>query len=143
MLKAANPNFKERVHEKIEANIFGKFMGFKITDIEVGRVRGEMPMAEHLFQQDNFAHGGAVASVADIVAGFAAYTLAAENEFVVTAEIKISFFKPCVGDKVEAIGWVLKPGSRMHFCESEVYVYQGSNRVLVAKASATMAVVKK
>ena len=143
MFKASNPNYIERVHEKIEANIFGKFMGFKITEIEVGRVRGEMPMAEHLFQQDNFAHGGAVASVADIVAGFAAYTLAAANEFVVTAEIKISFFKPCIGDKVEAVGWVLKPGSRMHFCEAEVFVYQGSKKILVAKASATMAVVKK
>ena len=143
MLKARNPNYLDRVQEKINANLFGRHMGFKITSIDVGKVKGEMHNAEFLYQQDDFVHGGAIAAVADIVTGFSAYTLAAENEFIVTAEIKISYFKPCIGDRVEAIGWVLKPGSRMHFCEAEVFVFKGEQKILVAKASTTMAVVKK
>ena len=143
MLKVKNVNYLDRVNEKIKSNVFMQHMGFEITNIEIGKITGEMPVARHLYQQDQFVHGGAVAAVADIVTGFSAYTLAAENEFIVTAEIKISYFKPAVGDKISAVGWVLKPGSRMHFCEGEVYAHKDGNKVLIAKATTTMAIVKK
>lgn len=143
MLKVKNDNYLIRVQEKIESNVFMRHMGFKITEIEVGKITGEMPVLPHLYQQDSFVHGGAVATVADIVTGFSAYTLAAEDEYIVTAEIKISYFKPAVGDKISAVGWVLKAGSRMHFCEGEVYAHKGGKKVLIAKATTTMAIIKK
>ncbi len=37
------------------------------------------------------------------------------------------------------MGWVLKSGKKLNFCESEIYAETMGKRVLIAKASATMA----
>ena len=141
MLQAKNEKFKERVIEKLKGQEFMKLMGFNLTDILAGETSGQMPIAKEIQQQDGYVHGGAVATIADIVAGFAAYTLVDEKERIVTAEIKVSYFRPAKGDRIYATGKVIKPGTRFHFCESEVWVQSGSDHLLVAKASTTMAIV--
>ena len=55
-----------------------------------------------------------------------------------TADLQISYLHPGVGQRISAIGWVLKPGRRLHFCEAEVWC----DDLLIAKASATMAVIE-
>ena len=141
MLQPKNEKFKERVLEKLKGQEFMKLMGFELTKIEAGRTEGIMPIVKHLEQQDGHVHGGATAVLADIVAGFAAYTLVKEEERVVTAEIKVSYYRPGVGEEIFAKGWVNKAGSKFHFCESEVWVKKGENEKLIAKATTTMAVV--
>ena len=141
MLQAKNENFKEKVLEKLKGQEFMKLMGFNLTEIIAGQTSGEMEIGKQIEQQDGFVHGGAVATIADIVAGFAAYTLVDVEERVVTAEIKVSYFRPAKGDRIYAIGKVIKPGSKFHFCEAEVCVQTGEKYSLVAKATTTMAVV--
>jgi uncharacterized protein (TIGR00369 family) len=141
MLQAKNENFKEKVLEKLKGQEFMKLMGFNLTEIIAGQTSGEMEIGKQIEQQDGFVHGGAVATIADIVAGFAAYTLVDVEERVVTAEIKVSYFRPAKGDRIYAIGKVIKPGSKFHFCEAEVWVQTGEKHSLVAKATTTMAVV--
>lgn len=141
MLQTKNENFKERVLEKLKGQAFMKLMGFNLIEIEAGTTYGEMEIDPQIAQQDGYVHGGAVATIADIVSGFAAYTLVGEEERVVTAEIKVSYLRPAIGDKIYARGTVLKPGSKFHFCESEVWVKKGEKESLVAKATTTMAIV--
>jgi len=141
MLKAKNPKFKERVLEKLKGQAFMRLMGMQIDSIEEGVVRGSVAFTDDLQQQDGIMHGGALATAADIVAGFAAYTLVEETERVVTAEIKISYLRAAKGAKIEAIGKVLKAGSRFSFVESELYAVDGDKRTLVVKANTTMAVI--
>ena len=143
MFKVKNPKYKERVLEKLEGQHFMRHIGFELTQIEAGKTEGWMPFRKHLEQQDAFVHGGAIATAADIVAGFAAYTLVAENEYVVTAEIKVSYFRPAVCEKLMAKGYVIKPGNHFHFCESEVWAYSEEKEFMVAKATTTMAVITK
>lgn len=67
-------------------------------------------------------------------------SLVPKGHHVVTAEIKVSYFHPGVGDKLLAKGYVLKQGRKLNFCEAEVYVVNGSQEpLLIAKASASMA----
>lgn len=118
-------------------------LGLSLTKIEPGRVTGEMPVREFHEQQNGFVHGGVISTLADMGCGFAAYSLVAEGVQVFTTELKISYLRPGIGEKMKVIGWVLKPGSMFHFCESEVYAVKDGVETLIAKATSTMAVVDR
>lgn len=142
MIQTFNPDFREDIKEKLERQEFMKLMGFEVSHIAVGRVEGEMALEQKHRQHKGFAHGGVIATLADIVAGFAAVSLVPKGHHVVTAELKVSYFHPGVGDKLLAKGFVLKQGRKLNFCESEVYVVKGDQEpLLIAKASATMATI--
>ena len=138
MIKVFNPNFKSRVERFLERQYFMKLVGFDLNVIEEGRTEGTLDLTQQHQQQTGLVHGGVTATLADIVAGFAAYTVVPEDQHVVTGEIKISYFAPGKGDKLYAKGWVVKQGKKMNFCESEVWDIKGGKRTLIAKATTTM-----
>lgn len=139
--KTANPAFKSRIEKYLERQEFMHHIDFNLTVIEEGRTEGWLDIKEIHKQQKGLVHGGVTATLADIVAGFSAYTLVPEDHHVVTAEIKVSYFKAGMGDKLHAIGYVVKPGRKMNFCEAEVWSVKGDKRTLIAKATTTMATI--
>ncbi|MBF9254294.1 PaaI family thioesterase [Pontibacter sp. 172403-2] len=140
MIQTYNPDFEQDIREKLERQEFMKLLGFKVTKIAVGSIAGELTLEQRHRQHKGFAHGGVIATLADIVAGFAAVSLVPKHYHVVTAEIKVSYFHPGVGDKLLAKGCVIKQGRKFNFCEAEIYVVKGEQEpLLIAKASATMA----
>jgi uncharacterized protein (TIGR00369 family) len=126
-----------RIRQKLTRQHFMHLVGADLTVITPGRVEAELALGQQHQQQRGFAHGGLVATMADLVAGFAAVTLVPDDHGMVTVELKISYLHPGVGEKLKAIGWVLKPGRRLHFCEAEVWC----DGLMIAKATATMAVI--
>lgn len=135
---AANSDLETRIRRKLVRQHFMHLIGADLTAIAPGRVEAELAMGQQHLQQRGFAHGGLIATLADLVAGFAAVTLVPDDFGVVTSDLKISYLNPGVGQQLKAIGWVLKSGRRLHFCEAEVWC----DGVLIAKASATMAVIE-
>ncbi|MCC2546706.1 PaaI family thioesterase [Hymenobacter sp. BT175] len=127
-----------RIRRKLTRQHFMHLIGADLTVIEPGRVEAELALAQQHQQQRGFAHGGLVATMADLVAGFAGVTLIPDDHGMVTAELKVSYLNPGVGQKIVAKGWVLKAGRRLHFCEAEVWC----DDKLIAKATATMAVIE-
>jgi len=57
------------------------------------------------------------------------------------SELNISYLRPGVGSKPEAEGCVLKPGEKLIFCESKIWVVQDDRKEWIAKSSAVMATV--
>ncbi|MBI3233999.1 MAG: PaaI family thioesterase, partial [Bacteroidetes bacterium] len=88
-----------------------------------------------------FVHGGATATFADLVMGFAAYSLVKSDQVVVTADLRVSYLNPGIGEHIFARGWVIKPGSKLIFCEGEIVAVDNGKETVIAKSSATMAVV--
>lgn len=131
-------DLEARIRRKLLRQNFMHLIGADLTTIAPGRVEAELDLGQQHLQQRGFAHGGLVATMADLVAGFAGVTLLPDDYGLVTADLKISYLNPGVGAKIKAIGWVLKPGRRLHFCEAEVWC----DEVLIAKATATMAVLE-
>ena len=127
-----------RIRQKLTRQHFMHLIGADLTLITPGRVEAELQMARQHQQQRGFAHGGLIATMADLVAGFAGVTLIPEDHGMVTVELKVSYLHPGVGQKLKAIGYVLKAGRRLHFCEAEVWC----DELLIAKATATMAVIE-
>ena len=137
-MQTYNPNFRQVVHEHLQGQYFMKLIGFELDIIEAGRVEGFLSLEQKHKQQRGFAHGGLVATLADITAGFAASTLVPEGHNVVTGELKVSYLNPGVGDTLRAKGWVLKQGRKINFCEAEVWSIHSNDEILIAKASASM-----
>jgi len=136
-----NPNYRHAIEEVLLKQNFMHHIGFNLTKIEPGMIEGEIHFEEFLKQQSGFLHGGVIATISDLVSGFAAYSLIAKEEYVVTSDLKISYLNPGVGKLFFARGWVIKAGSRMLFCEAEII--DSSSQLLIAKASATMVTVPK
>ena len=135
---AAPDDLEVRIRRKLERQHFMHLIGASITRIEPGRIEAELALGQQHQQQRGYAHGGLVATMADLAAGFAAVTLVPDTLGVVTADLRVSYLNPGIGTTMKAVGWVLKAGRKLHFCEAEVWC----DDKLVAKASATMAVVE-
>jgi uncharacterized protein (TIGR00369 family) len=140
--QSRNKNWKAYTEFKISKNKFIRWVGFNITTIEEGFIEGELAFKETHEQQNGWLHGGVTSAILDMVQGFASYSLAEEGQQIFTVDAKISYYNPGTADKFYSAGWVEKPGKRFHFCEGELYYLKEGKKVIVAKGSATMAVVE-
>lgn len=141
MYNVKNSEYKERIEKFLERQYFMHLIGFELNVIEPGKTEGRLKLGQQHQQQKGLVHGGVIATVADIVAGFAAYTVVPAEHHVVTAEIKVSYLYPGKGEELYAKGWVLKQGRSLNFCEAEVYTIEDGIHRMIAKATTTMAVV--
>lgn len=137
-----NSEYVQVVRKKLLGQELMKHLNIALSEIKPGYTEVDMPFETIHQQQDGYVHGGLTGAVADIVSGFAAYTLVAESERVVTADIRTSYLRPGVGQRIWAKGWVVKPGKNFFFCEAEVYIIRDDSKVLIAKSSSTMAVIR-
>ncbi len=138
-----NPNFKETIREKLKGQHFMHHIGFDLTEIEVGRVVGEMELDQIHMQQFGFVHGGVIATLMDITMGFSAYSLMPIDCGVVTANLSVDYMNPGIGDRIKAIGEVEKVGGKIVFCNAKVYTYSNGVETQIASARSLMAVVQK
>jgi uncharacterized protein (TIGR00369 family) len=117
-------------------------LGIAPIEVGEGRVITQLTLAPRHHQHTGVVHAGVIGAIADHTMGAAAQTMAADGHWVLTAEFKTSLLRAARGQRLECIGVVIKPGRQVSFTEAEVFAIDGDVRTLVAKASATMAVVK-
>ena len=131
----------ERILKSFTQQTFMQTLGAELTGAEAGRVTIGLPFSDALCQQQGFLHAGVVATLADNVCGYAALTKTPDDADVVTAEFKINFVRPAIGERLVAVGTVETAGKRLCVCRGEVSaVSQGQSKV-VALVQATVAVV--
>lgn len=143
MFNIKNPLFRELIRDKLKAQYLMQHLGIELNRIEAGEVEAVVIARRELQQQNGFLHGGVTATLCDVAAGFAAYSLVNADEVVVTGDLRVSYLNPGDAPLYRAKGWVIKTGAVLHFCESEVWaVYDDGSEKLIAKSSATMVTVK-
>jgi uncharacterized protein (TIGR00369 family) len=103
-----------------------------------GEVHIELPVRDDLTQQHGYIHAGITTTVVDSACGYAALTLMPEPMEVLTIEYKVNFLSPARGEKILAIGKVVKPGRTVTVCSGEAWAYGGGGRKQVAAMQATM-----
>jgi uncharacterized protein (TIGR00369 family) len=116
-------------------------LGIELDDLGPGFCEASLALQPWHMQQTQVVHAGVLSTLADHCAGAAASTELQPGEFVVTAEFKISLLRGARGERLLCRAEVLKPGRRLVVVESQVWSEAGGTRELVAKLSATMAVV--
>ena len=118
-------------------------LGASIAHASPGRVEIAMPAAPRISQQHGFVHAGAVASIADSAAGYAALTLMPPGAGVLTVEFKINLLAPAVGDRIVARGRVIKAGRTITLAQTDVFAENGGQEKLIALLSATLMTIEK
>lgn len=132
-----DPDFAERVRRSFARQRFMALIGAEVLEAAPGAVTVALPLRRELEQQHGYAHAGAAWAIADSAAGYAAQTLMAADEGVLTVELKINLLAPAKGERLVARGRVERAGRRLTVCRSEVVAEDGAGRVAVATALGT------
>ena len=127
-----------RVTKSFEAQSMLKTLRARLYNIEKGKVVIEAPILPTALQQQGYGHAGLTFALGDSAAGYSALTLLTKSQEVMTAEIKINFLGPAIGDLLRAEGKVLKCGKRLIVVTSEVSVLNGNKQKIIAVMQGTM-----
>ena len=120
-------------------------IGAKLALVSDGEVHITLPFSPQLSQQHGYVHAGAISSVVDSACGYAALTKAPVGCEVVTAEFKVNFPRPALGDYFLAIGRVQSAGKLLTVCTGEVRAFSGGGSAykVVALMQATLVNVRQ
>ena len=113
-------------------------LGAHLVSVADGEVHIALPFSQHISQQHGYVHAGAITSVVDNACGYAALTRAPAGCEVVTAEFKINFMRPAIGERFLAIGTVQSSGKLLAVCTGEVRALSGTDWKVVAIMQATI-----
>ncbi|SOD62140.1 uncharacterized domain 1-containing protein [Streptomyces zhaozhouensis] len=127
-------------HGVFDAQPFSGFLGAELTDVGPGTAEIRVRNRPELQQQHGFLHGGVVSYLADNALTFAG-GLALGGD-ALTAEYKINYARPAVGDVIVARAEAVVTTRRQAICRCTITVHQdgaadGDGRV-VAVAQGTI-----
>ncbi|HXY25130.1 MAG TPA: PaaI family thioesterase [Candidatus Acidoferrum sp.] len=133
-----NRQLVERIFQEAK---FVRSLGIELTGVGSGWCETKVNVTPALCQQHGFAHAGVVMTLADHTCGGAAGSTVSADKDVITVENKISFLRPASGSVLFCRAEVLRAGKNLIFVEAEVTADGAKGRVMVAKASSTLAVI--
>jgi uncharacterized protein (TIGR00369 family) len=137
--KPVDPRVLENAKKLFVIAPFIRDMGVELTAIGTGWVESRLTIEQRHHQHNGMLHAGVATAIADHSAGAAAATVAPPGKIVLTVEFKVNLLRPGIGKELRCRAEVLKPGKQFTICESEVFVSNGSDEKLVAKAMVTLA----
>ena len=128
----------QRVRDSFARQGLMAHLGARLETVEPGRVQIVLPFRAELTQQAGFFHAGGLASVADSAGGYAGLTLMPAGSEVLTVEFKLNLLRPAQGERIEALGQVIRGGRTLSVCQLEVFAVAGERRVHVATGQQTL-----
>ncbi|HYM01960.1 MAG TPA: PaaI family thioesterase [Stellaceae bacterium] len=135
---AHDERYGERIAAMFAAQNFMGAIGARIARLAPGEAEIELPYRRDLAQQNGYFHGGVTSAIADNAGGCAAFTLFPPGSDILTVEFKINLLAPAAGERLVAIGTVLKPGRTLTICDLKVYAVMGGERSLCASGQQTL-----
>lgn len=122
---------------------FVKFCGIEPVKIESGRFESKILIGDNHRTQDNFIHAGLIATMSDHTAGYAAFTVVAENIRILTIEFKINFLKPAYGNALQCTSEIISAGKRIIVAQSSVYDIRDTAEKMVSRSTITLMAVNE
>ncbi len=137
-MQAVDPEFERRVRDSFARQGAMRHLGAVLAEIAPGRVAIELPYRPELSQQHGYFHAGMVSTVADSAGGYAAYTLFPADSSVLTVEFKVNLIAPADGERVRAVGQVIRSGRTLTICELKAYALKGGRETQCLHGMATL-----
>lgn len=135
----ASADWEQRVRASFDRQAFMSTLGARVARVALGEVEIVADHDPRLTQQHGYLHAGVTAALADTASGYAAFTLAADDQTVLTVEYKINLVAPGVGERFRALGRVVAAGRRIKTVVATVHAESaGRPPLLVAQVQATM-----
>ncbi|MDA5558801.1 PaaI family thioesterase [Shimia sp. MMG029] len=135
-------SLSEPIRQKIKDSFAKQAMmatfGAELADIDAGQITIRAPILPTCSQQHGFGHAALTFGLGDSAAGYAALSVMPQGAEVLTSEMKIHLLAPAQGDRLEAIGKVIKPGRRLVIVQAEVFAILAEQRTQIALMTGTM-----
>ena len=136
--QAAHDAWEDRLRDSFARQGLMGTLGATLGEVAPGHVEILLPYSDALSQQHGFFHAGATSTIADSAGGYAAFSLFPEDASVLTVEFKINLVSPAHGERLRAVGQVVKPGRTLTLCDVETYVLREGREKLCAKMQQTL-----
>jgi uncharacterized protein (TIGR00369 family) len=133
-----DPHYDARVRASFARQPFMAYLGAHITHLAPGQCDVELVYRKELTQQHGFIHGGALASIADSAAGYAAFSLMPAGSSVLTVEYKLNILRPGEGEAVIARARVVKPGRTLTIVQADVFALRAGREHIVVTSLQTL-----
>lgn len=125
----------------LAAQPFSVFVGAELAEASNDRVQLRLPIREHHKQNFGFAHGGVISYLADNALTFAGAIKLGTSS--VTAEMKINYIRPAIGDYLIARAAAISGGRSQAVTRCDVFVVSDGEEKLCAAAQATIVALPK
>ena len=122
-----------------ESPPIAELIGFRITEVALGRVVTEMDASRRHANPMGTLHGGVICDLADAALGFAMVTTLEAEESFTTLDLTAKYFKPVWEARIRATATVTKRTRALGFIECDVTDEGGS---LVAKVFSSCMVLR-
>jgi uncharacterized protein (TIGR00369 family) len=123
--------------EVLASQPFSQLIGAELAALSPGRCELQVPITEAVKQQHGFVHGGVLSYAADNALTYAGGT--ALRVPVVTAEFKINYLRPAIGERLIARAEAVHTGKSQAVCRCDVFVVKDGEEKLCAVAQGTIA----
>lgn len=130
-----------RVRDSFAKQTIMTTIGAEVLSVRPGEVEIVLPFSDKVLQQHGFVHAGAVATIADSACGYAGLSMMPRDAAVLTTEFKINLMSPAKGDRLRAVGRVVRNGKTLVITLGEVFAETDGVSKQVALITATMMVV--
>lgn len=134
----ADPHFRERVAASFARQAFMAYLGARIEEVSPGYCRIAVAYRPELTQQHGYFHAGVIGALADNCAGYAAFSLMAANDSVLSVEYKLNLLAPGRGEELVGESRVIKAGRTLTVCRSDVFAIGGGEKTHCATALVTL-----
>ena len=128
MFTTADPDFERRTRASFARQGAMTLIGAVLEKVEPGHVEISLAFRPELSQQHGFFHAGIVSTIADSAGGYAGFTLFAADAAVLTVEFKINLLAAADGERVEAVGEVIRSGRTLTVCRIDAFVVKDGKR---------------
>lgn len=133
-------DYAARVRASYDRQRVMRLIGAQLADLRPGYCRIELPYRADLTQQHGYIHAGIVSTIVDTAGGFAGFTLFPEDSSVLTVEYKLNLLAPAAGERLVAVGEVVKAGRTLVITRGEVHAEVEGKRTLCAIMQQTLMV---
>ena len=137
-----DPGFESRVRASFDRQRVMKTIGARIVRVAPGEVELELPFRDDLTQQHGFLHAGIVTTLVDSACGYAALSVMDRESAVLSVEYKVNLLAPAIGERMRAIGRVIKSGRTLVVCSGEVIAVANGAEQVVTLMQATMMAIR-
>jgi uncharacterized protein (TIGR00369 family) len=133
-----DPAWRDKVRESFDRQGFMGYLAARLVGLEPGCVAIEADFRPELTQQHGYFHAGVTSSLADTAGGYAGFSLFPPGSSVLTVEFKINLLAPAQGERLRAVGQVIKPGRTLAITDLKVFAIEGGHETLCASGQQTL-----
>jgi uncharacterized protein (TIGR00369 family) len=138
MFTPPDPAWETKVRDSFDRQGYMRYLDARLMRVEPGLVEIAVAFRPELTQQHGFFHAGVSSSIADTAGGYAGFSLFPARSSVLTVEFKINLVAAAKGERLRAIGAVIKPGRTLTICDLKVFAVSGEREVLCATGLQTL-----